>query len=355
MTKLFGARIVARGVMLAVACVLATGCAWCVRAQSSSGSTTWRVTIVVPPRLVAGQPATLSVLGVDGRLAEGITVDLGEDQKFKTDASGRVTFTVPVGVRFVIANAQGSSSAALVDDAVPASTTQGMRVPPVIAQRDRFTIWGTAFRGNAHENRVTFGGDPAFVLAASPECIVVAAGTRAIPGPTKILIESPPDQWTASSTVVGLNFDPPMPPLSPASRSKLLLHVQGSDQALRVLVENQTPGILQFTRGDVQQLTTSGGAQNSTSIEVMAISTGDFSFNAKLLPEADAATARRFLEAAMVLAPREQKSDVKKLADRLQHHPRDAQKVWVELRRMELLTIAGDYRTLLEAARVALD
>jgi hypothetical protein len=354
MTKLFGVRFAARGVVLMLACALACALVPVARAQSAP-STTWTVTIVIPPKLVAGQQATLSVLGVDGRLAEGITVDLGDDQKLRTDASGRAAFTAPAGVRFVIASALGASAAALVDDAVPASTVQGMKVPAMIAQRDQFTIWGTAFHGNARENRVTFGADPAFVLAASPECLVVAAGTRAIPGPTKILIESPPAQWTATSTVVGLNFDPPMPPLEPARRSRLLLHVQGSDQALRVLVENKTPGILEFARGAVQQLVTSGGTQNSTAIDVMALSTGDFSFDARLLPDPDAATARRFLEAAMALAPREQKSDVKKLADHLQHRPQDALKVWIDLRRMETLTIAGDYRTLLEAARAALD
>jgi hypothetical protein len=324
-------------------------------AAQSAPSTTWTVTIVLPPKLVAGQPATLAILGVDGRLAEGITVDLGEDMRVKTDASGRATFTVPTGVRFVIANAMGSSVAALVDDTVPASTAQGMKVPPMIAQRDQFVIWGTQFHGDAHENRIAFGGDPAFVLAASPECLVVAAGTRAIPGPTKLLIQSPPAEWAASSTVVGLNFDPPLPPLEPDKRSHLVLHAQGSDQPLRVLVLNKTPGILHFLHGDEQQVVTSGGAQNVASIEVEALATGDFSFNARLLPEPDPETARRFLEAAEALAPRDEKSEVKDLAQRLKHHPNDTFRVWVELRKIDTLTIAGDFRTLIEAARSALD
>jgi hypothetical protein len=321
----------------------------------SSPSTTWKVSIVIPPKLVAGQDATVAILGVDGRLAEGITVDFGEDQRRKTDSSGRATFTVPTGVRFVIANALGSSVAALVDDAVPPSTSQGMKVPTVIAQRDQFVIWGTEFHGDAQENHVSFGGDPAFVLAASPECLVVAAGTRAIPGPVRILIQSPPAQWNASSTVVGLNFDPPLPPLEPDKRSRLQLHVQGSEAPLRVLVSNKTPRILHFIRGDEAQVTTSGGAQNTASIEVQALATGDFSFDARLLPDPDAETARRFLEAAEMLAPRDDKNQIKKLADRLKRHPEDSLRVWVELRNVESLTIAGDFRTLLEAATAALE
>ncbi|MGC1386265.1 MAG: hypothetical protein WA823_21010 [Candidatus Acidiferrales bacterium] len=323
--------------------------------SQSTSSTTWTVTIVLPPQLVAGQPATLAILGVDGRLADGIAVDLGEDIRLKTDPSGRATFTVPTGVRFVIANAMGASAAALVDDTIPASTSEGMKVPSTIAQRDQFVIWGTQFHGDAHENHITFGGDPAFVLAASPECLVVAAGTRAIPGPTKILIQSPPAEWAASSTVVGLNFDPPLPPLEPDKRSQLVLHAQGSDQPLRVLVMNKTPRILHFVHGDEQQVVTSGGAQNLAPIEVQALATGDFSFNARLLPEPDAETARRFLEAAEALAPRDEKSEVKDLAQRLKHHPNDTFRVWVELRKIDTLSIAGDFRTLVEAARSALD
>src|SRR6202041_2223846 len=63
-----------------------------VRGQSSV-STTWAVSIVLPPKLVAGKPATLAVLGVDGRLAEGIAVTIGESLHLKTDKTGRATFT----------------------------------------------------------------------------------------------------------------------------------------------------------------------------------------------------------------------------------------------------------------------
>jgi hypothetical protein len=348
-------RAVSRFAAIGVACVFLSATAPRPAFAQSSPSTTWKVTIVIPPKLVAGQDATVAILGVDGRLAEGITVDFGEDQRRKTDSSGRATFTVPAGVRFVVANALGSSVAALVDDTVPASTTQGMKVPPVIAQRDQFVIWGTEFHGDARENHISFGGDPAFVLASSPECLVVAAGTRAIPGPVKILIQSPPAQWNASSTVVGLNFDPPLPPLEPDKRSKLVLHVQGSQLPLRVLVANQTPRILHFLRGDEAQVTTSGGEQNTASIDVQALATGDFSFDARLLPDPDTEMARRFLDAAELLAPHDEKNEIKKLADRLKHHPEDALKVWVELRNIETLTIAGDFRTLLESATSALE
>src|ERR1700722_6582926 len=85
-------------------------------ARGQSGvSTTWAVSIVLPPKLVAGKPATLAVLGVDGRLAEGITVAIGETLRLKTDKTGRATFTVPVGPSALIASGSGNSAAALID------------------------------------------------------------------------------------------------------------------------------------------------------------------------------------------------------------------------------------------------
>jgi hypothetical protein len=324
------------------------------KAQSTAANT-WAVTIVLPSKLIAGQPATLAVLGLDGRLADGISVDVGAGQKLKTDVSGRATFTVPSGAKYLIASASGASVAALVEENAAGLNNFSLKVPPVISQRDQFPICGGGFHGDASKNHVTFDRDPAFILAASPECLVVAAGTRAIPGPVKISIQSAPAQWTADSTVVGLNFDPPFPPPVPEKRSRLVLHAQGSEAALRVLVENQTPGILHFLHGDAQQVVTSGGPQNVAEIEVQAIAMGDFSFKARLLPEPNAESARRFLEAARTLASKEQKDEIKPLIDHLQHHPHDTFKVWIELRKIDLLTAAGDYRTLLEAARTALD
>ena len=57
------------------------------RAQSLR-STAWRVKIVLPSRVVAGGPATLAVLGADGRLASDVTVEVGND-RVMTDGTGR--------------------------------------------------------------------------------------------------------------------------------------------------------------------------------------------------------------------------------------------------------------------------
>jgi hypothetical protein len=343
-----------RGVcpFIAGAC-LVLACGSAPRAQSTA-ATTWTVSIVLPARLVAGQPATLAVLGVDGRLADGITVDLGKGQRVKTDKTGRAFFTVPADALVLIASAAGNSAAALIDAPATGTGEQAATVAPVVSQVDRFSVCGGGFRGDVDANRASINGERAFVLASSPECIVVLASPRALPGPAKILIETPGAQWNATTTLASLHFDPPLPPLVPEKRSKLALHVQGTDQALRVWVENQTPGVLRFLRGDRQEVLTSGGPQNSAEIDVQAVATGDFSFHGRILAAPDAGVARRYLTAAEAIAPKDLQHVVKNMADRLTHHPGDTQKVWRDTEAILSTTMAGDFRTLMECAAAAL-
>ena len=347
------ARMVSGVCPFIVGACLVLACGQTPRAQSTA-ATTWTVSIVLPARLVAGQPATLAVLGVDGRLADGITVDLGRGQRVKTDKTGRAFFTVPADLLVLIASAAGNSAAALVDAPTTGTGEQAATVAPVVSPVDRFSVCGGGFRGDVDANRASINGERAFVLASSPECIVLLASPRALPGPAKILMEAPGGQWNATTTLASLHFDPPLPPLVPEKRSKLALHVQGTDQALRLWVENQTPGVLRFLRGDRQEVLTSGGPQNSAEIEVQAVATGDFSFHGRILAAPDAGVARRYLTAAEAIAPKDLQHLLKNLADRLTHHPGDTQKVWRDTEAILATTMAGDFRTLLECAAAAL-
>jgi hypothetical protein len=326
-----------------------------------TSSTTWAVTIVLPPKLVAGRPATLAVLGVDGRLAEGIVVDLGShsgtDVRVKTDKTGRAAFLAPTDAAVLIAKASGAAAAALIDPPpAPNSAASAISLEPVVSRLDAFQICGGPFHGEAEADHVRLNDDPALVLAASPACLVILAGPRAAPGPASMSIETGRDtRYTATTTLVALHFDPPVPPLLPEKKSSLVLHVQGSDHPLRILAENKTPGVLRFLRGDTQELLTSGGAQNVATIEIQTLSTGDFSFRARILQDADPQTARRYLEAAQPLAPRELQRQIQNLAKQLARNPHDTRKISAELKKILSYTIAGDFRTLLESAYAALE
>src|SRR5277367_3617454 len=100
-------------------------------AQSQSTPlTTWTVTIVLPSRIVAGQPATLAVLGVDGKLASAVNVDLGNGLRVTTDGTGRAYFTAPASGGILLAKGSGSSVATLVDPASPSGGSQAIAVAP---------------------------------------------------------------------------------------------------------------------------------------------------------------------------------------------------------------------------------
>jgi len=313
-------------------------------------SATWSVTIVLPPKLVAGRPATLAVLGADAHLAAGVTVDLGNNQRVKTDATGRAFFTAPASGGFLIAKASGTSFVALMDANLQITARPALNVAPVISIQDRFTICGSGFRGDADANRVKINDGDALILAASPECLVVFPGPMATPGPAKISVEAPGMQWTGNATLVSLQFEAPRPALAPGKKSRLGVRVIGSAERLRISVVNQTPGVLHFSKGDTQELVTSGGAQNLAEMEVESIRSGDFSFRARLVPIPDAETSGRYLQAAANLAPAYLQRDVKNLGERLQRHPGDLKQARRDLGRILAVTISGDFRTLLDAA-----
>jgi hypothetical protein len=319
-------------------------------AQTSS-SNAWSVVIVLPPRMVAGRQATLAVFGVDGRLASGVTVDLGKDQRVTTDATGRADFTAAQDAGDVLlAKASGSSAAALVDPAGPTDAEAAISLPPFVSVKDRFAICGGKFRGDADANHVRINGDAALVLASSPECLVVLPGPRLIPGAAKISIESGGSQSVGTTTLVSLHYESPQPPLAPDKKSRLVVAVQGTEQPLEMTLENQTPGVLRFVRGDTQELRSSGGAQNSASVEVTAIRSGDFSFRGRLRTAPNPRAAQRYLEAAAALAPKDSQHRLKSYAERLARHPDASAKIQGELQKLVNGTIAGDLKTLLQAA-----
>lgn len=320
-----------------------------------SVSNTWTVTIVLPPRLMAGHPATLGVLGVDGKLAAGVQVDLGDGLRVTTDRNGRALFTVPASGDYLLAKASGASAAALIDPASGASEPQSVSLPPVVSVRDRFWICGAGLSGDADANSVHINGRAAVVLAASPVCVVVLAELNSEKGRASISVQAPGVQWTAATTLVSLEFAPPRPALQPGQKGQIEVRVDGTSQKLTLVVEDTNPGVLRFeggdARGDARPLTTSGGPTNTAEIKVQAITSGDYSLHARLVPTPDPRTAERFLVAAQSLAPEDSRHRVSELASRLAHKPSDLEKVEVALDKIATQTMTGDFRTLLDAAR----
>jgi hypothetical protein len=320
----------------------------------SSPSAAWTVTIVLPPRVMAGHPATLAVFGADGKLASGVNITIDGGQMVTTDRTGHATFTAPAGRDYMLAKGSGAAVAALVDPATGASEPAATTAPPVISRKDRFWVCTAGLRGEADADNVWINEEPALVLAASPECLVAVPSLKAAAGPATIRVEAPGTQASVKTTLVDLAFDAPRPSPVPGKGSRLEVRVRGTDEKLGLVVNNLTPNVLKFAEGDSQEVLTKGGADNVATIDVRAIRSGDYSFRARLIADPDISIAWRYLSAAALLAPKERQNDIRVLAKRVERKPRDAPGVRAQIAKIVTSTIDGDFRTLMNAAWEAL-
>ncbi len=252
--------------------------------------------IILPPKIVAGAPATLAVLDSQGRLLPRIAVELPDGQKVTTGATGRAMFKAPdqpgrmiakisslgIHASSTIVNLEGSGSQAASQGA-PAGAAV-LFYPHVIAVHDRFTLEGSGFRGAADFNHVYLNGDPCLVVASSPVSIV------ALPGPGV-----PVGEVTLHVTIAGaeagqfpisavqLEFSGPEEAVTAGSTGELTLHARGTTEPLLLEVRNVSPEVIQLSNGNVQRVKTSGGDENIAPVEVKFVTDGNYTVSARLI------------------------------------------------------------------------
>lgn len=191
-------------------------------------------------------------------------------------------------------------------------------------------------------------------MAASPECVSVLPGAKTSAGPAQIMVISPGGTWTATTTLVTLESEFPKPPMLPAKKGRIEIRVRGTDQRVPILVTNETPDVVRFLRGDMQEALSSGGPENSVEIETQAIRSGDFAFHGSLEPPQDPVSAQRYLEAALPLATGESQRQLKEIVKELGRSHGDEDKLRRRLDRLTDKESGEDFRTLVAAARVLL-
>ncbi len=324
-----------------------------------------RPSIVLPQRLVAGQPATLAVLDARGKLLPGAEVEFSGGVCVTTDATGRATFTVPVqpGVLF----AELSDGALTVTGTVRATSVVVLASPAsspgpavsdapwMISLHDRFTISGSGFSGEADGNQATLGGRPALVLAASPVALALAADPRTAPGVSQLtLTVAGRVLGPLPVTVVALEMEGPPHGIRPKKKEKVMVRLRGTESPAEIIIHNLTPEIVTLPDGDTHRATTSGGAANSAVLVVKGLREGDFSLGVRLVPTVaglpDTQAARRELRAARSAAPPNWGEVIDRLIRHLDEHPQHALDVRHELEKMLALAPPGEYGRRLEAA-----
>jgi hypothetical protein len=321
----------------------------------SPGESTY--TIVLPPKLIAGKAATLAVIGADGHLAPGVGVDISGGQRLLTDATGRALFTAPGAPGVLLAKISGQFSAATVIlPEPPAGKAALSGVPPIISSRDRFTLLGAGFQGEADANHVEVGDQPALVLAASPVALVVLTAPRITPGQKSLSVRTDAGTSSTTTTLVELSLETGGRAITAHEKTKVIVRVLGSEQSLAVEARSLAPEVVRILGENPQRVQTSGGPENTASIDIEGVQAGEFGFRVRLIsPPAgspDVEAAQKYLEAAARVAPEGERRKVQKCLSRLQK-PKDASKVRAEIDKM-LAGSSGDFTLLLDSARKSL-
>jgi hypothetical protein len=312
--------VVSAGILTATGWLAIAPRGWAGHGDREGGGNRDRITIVLPPRLAAGENATLAVVAPDGKLMAGITVALSSGTQVTTDATGRAQFAVPIDARVLLARlvaAEGSISrpattpknaeadskerqAAVIVPPVQRSL-EIVSLPPWVAVRDRFAIRGFGFMGDARANKIFIGEQPRLVLASSSLALVVAGSARAQPGSSTVVIQTKDGAASATLTLVGVEMTSNPGALAPGKNGTLEFRVIGTDQPRAAEVRNLSPEVLRLLHGNFQRVESSGGAQNITAIAARGLRGGDFSVDVRLAPAAqtpDIEAAKTFLEAA---------------------------------------------------------
>lgn len=332
------------------------------------GSTAVGVSIVLPQKLVAGQPATLAVVGADGKLAAGAVVEFSGGVRVTTDETGRASFAVPEQLGVLTARLTDRRLPNLRDVSatvvpLPTNLPDGVVVhqaPQIVALHDRFTVSGSGFRGEADANQVTVGGQRAAVLGASPLELVLVPNPQTPLGLAQILVEvEGRTSAPVSLTLAAIEIASDKARLAPKEKGRLTVHVRGAWQRLDLEARNLTPDIVKLPLGDVQRLITTGGSESNTAeIELQGRRAGEFSVSVRLVPAVaglpDTQAAIKQLLQSLRFAPQASIEPINRMIHRLERHPQDAPKVRSEIERLLADNPSGDFRKMLEAARDAL-
>jgi hypothetical protein len=244
--------------------------------------------LLLPHKLVSGERATLAVLDVAGRLTPGVTIDFSNGDKVTTDATGRALFVAPLNLTHISASIQGRSgrvtSTILAAPDVPSATEGVSEAPRIASMADRFELLGHGFCGEADSNHVTIAGLPGLVLASSPGSLTVLPPTDMDPGPAEVKVscgQKSGDPFTI--TFVNLELQARNSPLAPGEHRTLTVRVRGTTAKVGLEAHNLGPDVAELTGGGTVRATSSGGADNVASFELVGKKHGAFTVSIRLV------------------------------------------------------------------------
>lgn len=244
--------------------------------------------LLLPHKMVSGERATLAVLDIGGRLTPGVTINFSNGDKVTTDATGRALFVAPLNLTHISASIQGRSgrvtSTILAPDDVPSATEAVTEAPRIASIADRFELYGHGFCGDADSNHVTIAGLPGLVLASSPGSLTVLPPTDMDPGPAEVTVScGQKSSGPFTITFVSLELEASSAPLAPGEHRALKVRVRGTTAKVGLEAHNLGPDVAELSGGPSVKATSSGGADNVTTFELVGKKHGGFTVSIRLL------------------------------------------------------------------------
>ncbi len=244
--------------------------------------------MLLPRKIVTGERSTLAVLDINGRLTPGVTVVFSNGDKVTTDATGRALFVAPLNPGVIFASIEGRAgrltSVILSPGEVPAGTQEVALAPRIATVSDRFEISGHGFCGDADANKVSIGGAPGLVLAASPAYLVVLPPAEIEAGPAQVVVSCGARKSAAFSVLfVSLELEASSATLAPGEHRELKVRVRGSTAKVILEARNLAPEVAELLGGTTVRAASSGGEENVARFALLGKQRGSFMISIRLV------------------------------------------------------------------------
>jgi hypothetical protein len=210
-------------------------------------------------------------------------------------------------------------------------------------------------RGAADSNRVFLGNQICFVMASSPDSLVVLPGPRVPVGEVDLRVRADGrDSGPLPVSVVLLEFNGPAEAANAGATGTLTLRAYGTAEQLIVEVRDASPDVIQLPRGNVQRLKTSGGEENIAPVEVKFVASGNYLVSARLVSTEsglpDLELARRRLLEAREIASGNWTVRIDRVLLKIDSTPQDLAQIRADLKSMIEDKPAGSIASLLDSA-----
>ncbi|MBS1841314.1 MAG: hypothetical protein JSS69_05740 [Acidobacteria bacterium] len=243
--------------------------------------------LLVPRRMISGERATIAVLDVGGRLTPGVTIQFSNGDKVTTDTTGRALFVAPLTTGALYASIEGRPgrvATAILPAPSAASAPRIDLAPRVASATDRFEMTGAGFCGDADKNRVTIEGQPALVLASSPNALTILPPLVPPTGLAEISVACGKEEAASIKILfVLLKLEADTSSMQPGQKRTLKVSIGGTEERVQLEARNLTPDVADLEGGNPSRVVSSGGEANSAEFNVTGKKHGSFLISIRLV------------------------------------------------------------------------